>query len=225
MTLIEKDKKRVAQIFDLLSEEIDIPETELEFDGNAYTLLIAVILSAQSTDKQVNKVTGALFEVASTPEQMVKLGLEGLYSHIKTVGLYKSKGVRIIECSKLLIERHNSQVPETREELMDLPGIGRKSADVILNIIHQKPTVAVDTHVFRVATRLGLSDLKSRDKMAEELERELPKVLSPQRMQVAHHLMVLHGRYICKARKPSCEKCFLYDVCKSKDKVKLGEEK
>jgi endonuclease-3 len=218
MTLIQSDKKRVSQIFDLLSKEINVPETELEFDENPYTLLVAVILSARSTDRQVNKATEPLFKIVDTPKKMLELGLEGLYSYINTVGLYKSKGTRIIGCSKILVEKYDSKLPETREELMELPGIGRKSADVILNVIHQKPTVAVDTHVFRVATRLELSDAKTRDKMAEELERELPKVLSDEQMQVAHHLLVLHGRYVCKARKPSCEKCLLYDVCKSKDK-------
>ena len=123
-----------------------------------------------------------------------------------------------MECSKILVEKYGSKLPETREKLMELPGIGRKSADVILNVIYQKPTVAVDTHVFRVATRLELSDAKTRDNMAKELEEELPKVLSEKQMQIAHHLLVLHGRYVCKARKPSCEKCLLYEVCRSKDK-------
>ena len=218
MTLIQKDKKRVSEIFDLLSEEIDVPETELEFDENPYTLLVAVILSARSTDRQVNKATEGLFKIVDSPQKMLELGLEGLYSYINTVGLYKSKGSRIIECSKILVEKYDSKLPETREKLMELPGIGRKSADVILNIIYQKPTVAVDTHVFRVATRLELSNAKTRDNMAKELEEELPKVLSEKQMQIAHHLLVLHGRYVCKARKPSCEKCLLYEICRSKDK-------
>lgn len=223
MSLITKNIERVSKIFNLLSEEIKIPQTELEFEDNPYTLMVAVILSARSTDKQVNRATEKLFRVVSTPEQMLQLGLDGLYSYINSVGLYKSKGQRIIDCSKILIEKHNSKLPTTREELMSLPGIGRKSADVLLNILFDKPTVAVDTHVFRVANRLELSESTTRDKMAEELERDLPKALDGAQMQVAHHLLVLHGRYICKARKPECARCVLYDLCNSKDKIKADK--
>lgn len=227
----ETAQSRIRQIFDILEKETDIPAMETDFDVNPrsfylehpYTFLVMVILSARAIDQQVNRATKSLFEVVKTPQEMLELGLEGLYSHINKVGIYKSKGVRIVNCTKILIEKHNSQVPETREELMALPGIGRKSADVVLNFLYQKPVIGVDTHVFRVATRLELAKATSREKMADELEQELPKILSEHQMQIAQHLLVLHGRYTCKAQNPNCGKCPLYDLCRSKDKIVKAE--
>jgi endonuclease-3 len=212
------DKNRVKQIFAILQEYIPIPETELEYE-NPYTLLVAVILSAQSTDKQVNKVTDRLFTEADTPEKMVKLGYENLLTLINSVNLYKTKAKNIIGMSEMLIEKYNSTVPDNREDLMSLPGVGRKSADVMLNVVQKMPTIAVDTHVFRVAHRLELSEMCTRDRMAEDLEKSLAKCLDLKTLQEAHHLMVLHGRYVCKAQKPKCDICPLYDLCRSKDKI------
>jgi endonuclease III len=209
---------RIKQIFSILDEYIPDAYIELDHKEDAYMLLVGVVLSAQSTDKQVNKATEFLFRVADTPEKMVALGVDKLSEMVNSIGLYRTKAKNIIKLSQILIEKYNSHVPNNREDLMSLPGVGRKSADVMLNVVYGKPTIAVDTHVFRVSTRLGLSDMKTRDKMSEDLEKMLPQHLDPEMVHKAHHLMVLHGRYTCKAIKPRCGECPLYDLCNSKDK-------
>lgn len=184
------------------------PKGELNYI-NPYTLLVAVVLSAQATDVGVNKATAQLFKIADTPEKMVKLGLEGLKSHIKTIGLYNAKAANVIALSEILIREHNSDVPRTREELVQLPGVGRKTANVVLNIAFGEPTIAVDTHVFRVCNRTELAPGKT----VEEVEAKLSKVVPKEFRQHAHHWLILHGRYICKARKPECEICPVNDLC------------
>lgn len=208
---------RIAKIFQALNSYIEIPETELEYQ-NPYTLLVAVVLSAQSTDRQVNKVTERMFLEIDSPEKMINMGLNNLLESINSIGLYKTKGKNIIALSHILINKFNSQVPDNREDLMSLPGVGRKSADVMLNIVYNQPTVAVDTHVFRVCTRLAIATSHNRDKMAEELANNLPKYLPDSLMNKAHHLLVLHGRYICKAKNPHCIKCPIAHLCASRDK-------
>lgn len=209
-----------AQIFQILDGEIPEAKTELEYGGSPFSLILSVILSARTTDVQVNKATNILFEVADSPQQILDLGYDKLCEYIQTIGLYKTKAKNILKTSEIIINQYNGQVPDSLEELMSLPGIGLKSANVILNILFAAPTIAVDTHVFRVGTRLELSDMKTRDKMSIDLEKELPKYLDHNMLQKAHHLMVLFGRYICKA-KPKCESCFLYNMCHSPDKKPL----
>ena len=203
----------IINIFNILDKAIPIPSTELEYDEDPYLLLVSVRLSAQSTDTQVNKVTKHLFPVANTPQQIIDLGYEKLTSIINSIGLYKNKAKDIINFSHKLIEEHNGKVPSSREALMSLPGVGRKSADVILNVLFNKPTVPVDTHVFRVCHRLSISNIRNRDKMAAYLEQELPNHLTHDLMLKAHHLMVLHGRYTCTAKKPKCDICPLKNYC------------
>ncbi len=209
---------RINEIFGILDKNIVVAETELEYI-NPYTLLVAVVLSAQSTDVQVNKVTDVLFDIIDTPEKMIEFGIEKLIKLISSIGLYKTKGKNIIALSQILIEKFHSIVPNTRDALMSLPGVGRKSADVMLNIVYNQPTIAVDTHVFRVCRRLDLAKSNIRDKMAEELENDLPKHLSNELLHKAHHLLVLHGRYTCQAKKPKCAHCPLAYLCNSVDKV------
>lgn len=201
-------KRIVSQIFSILSRERPNPKIELDYT-NPYTLLIAVILSARATDKGVNKATIALFEVIETPEDMVKLGEEGLQKYIKTIGLYRSKGRNIIKMSKMLIERFDSQVPATFEELVQLPGVGRKSANVMLSNVYGQATVAVDTHVFRVSNRLGLCNTKTPHDTEKALLKAIPKKWLPK----AHHWLVLHGRYVCKSQRPACQKCSINHFC------------
>jgi endonuclease-3 len=184
------------------------PKGELNY-VNPYTLLVAVVLSAQATDVGVNKATANLFKVADTPEKMVKLGLDGLKSYIKTIGLYNAKAANVIALSEILIRDHGSEVPRTREELIKLPGVGRKTANVVLNIAFGEPTIAVDTHVFRVCNRTELAPGKT----VEEVEAKLSKVVPKEFRQHAHHWLILHGRYICKARRPECEICPVNDLC------------
>lgn len=184
------------------------PETELNYDS-PYTLLIAVVLSAQSTDKMVNKITPELFAVAKTPQDICNLGEERLKTMIKSINYFNNKARNIIKTSEILVEKYNSQVPDSFEALVSLPGIGRKSANVILNAAFGQETIAVDTHVFRVSNRLGLCDTKTPD----ETEKVLMKVVPKQFLYNAHHWLVLHGRYICKARKPLCNECKVSDLC------------
>lgn len=202
------NKKRLNEIFSRFAENKPSPKIELEY-SSPYTLLVAVVLSAQSTDKGVNRVTPHLFEVAGTPEKMVALGLEKLKEHIKTIGLYNSKAKHIIALSNLLIERYNSEVPADFAELQKLPGVGRKSANVMLNSIWDKPVIAVDTHVFRVSNRIGLCNANNPLKT----ELALDKIIPDKWKDRAHHWLVLHGRYVCKARKPECHKCLINDLC------------
>jgi endonuclease III len=184
------------------------PTTELNY-VNVYTLLVAVVLSAQATDVGVNRATGALFKAADTPEKMVKLGVEGLKEYIKTIGLYRPKARNVISLSKILIDKHGGEVPRTREKLEELPGVGRKTANVILNTAFDEPTMAVDTHIFRVGNRTGLAPGSNPLKVELELE----KVVPPHYKRYAHHWLLLHGRYTCKARIPECPRCLINDIC------------
>jgi len=190
------------------------PETELQYT-NPYTLLVAVVLSAQSTDAGVNKATKSLFEVVSTPEQMVALGEEGLKEHIKTIGLFNTKAKNVIKLSRQLVELHNSAVPGDRRALEALPGVGRKTANVVLNVVFGEPTMAVDTHIFRLSNRTGLAPGKDPMSVEKALLKRIPKAF----MQHAHHWIILHGRYVCKARKPECWRCPVVDFCTFKDKT------
>lgn len=208
------NKQKINEIFRRFSENKPHPRIELEY-RNPYELLIAVVLSAQSTDKGVNRVTPALFDAAPTPEKMVELGLEKLKSYIKTIGLYNNKAKNIIELSRILVESYNSEVPSDLDELQKLPGVGRKSANVMLNSIWGKPTIAVDTHVFRTSNRIGLC----KEKNVLKTEQSLLKNIPDQWKDYAHHWLVLHGRYICKARKPECGKCLINDLCNFKRKT------
>ena len=190
------------------------PKTELTAP-NEYCLLVSIILSAQATDVGVNKATPALYKVADTPAKMLCLGEDGLKDYIKTIGLYHSKAKNVIAMSALLLERHGGRVPETREELVALPGVGRKTANVWLNCARGEPTIAVDTHVFRVANRLGLVKTKT----PEQTEHALEKVIPARFKTHAHHWLILHGRYTCKARKPMCGNCRVVDLCEYEGKA------
>jgi endonuclease-3 len=208
----------IEAVFERLSAKIPIPKGELEYI-NPFTLLVAVVLSAQATDKGVNKATEPLFKIVKTPAEMVKLGEERLIGYIKTIGLYRGKAKNVIGLSKILIAEHGGDVPRDRETLQKLPGVGRKTANVVLNIAFGEPTIAVDTHVFRVSHRLGLS--KGKDPLAVELdlERKVPARFK----QHAHHWLILHGRYTCIARKPKCPTCVVRDLCPFKKKTKPDE--
>ncbi len=202
------------EIFDRLAKAIPEPKTELKYT-TPFELLIAVVLSAQATDKSVNKATDKLFTVANTPESILELGEEKLKSYVKTIGLYNSKAANIIKLCKLLVEKHLSQVPQSREELEALPGVGRKTANVVLNTAFGHNTIAVDTHIFRVSNRTGLA----RGKTVLEVEKKLDKYVPKEHKQDAHHLLILHGRYTCIARKPRCQSCVIEDLCEYKDKI------
>ena len=209
-----KRQERAAEVFGRLSLLNPAPKGELDH-VNPFTLLVAVVLSAQSTDKGVNKATEKLFSEVTTPEQMVSLAEEGLIEHIKTIGLFRAKARNVIALSQILIDRFHSEVPRTREELEELPGVGRKTANVVLNIAFGEPTIAVDTHVFRVSNRLGLTDGKN----PREVEDQLEKVI-PDRFRLhAHHWLILHGRYHCVARRPKCPDCTVRDICPFKPKT------
>ncbi len=185
------------------------PASELNY-VNAFTLLVAVVLSAQTTDKGVNKATGPLFKVADTPEKMLALGEEGLIPYIRTIGLYKNKAKHVIGLSQKLIDDFNSTVPATREELMTLPGVGRKTANVVLNVIFRQPTMPVDTHLLRVSPKIGLAEGDT----PETVEKSLLARIPPEFLADAHHWILLHGRYVCTARTPKCDKCIINDICK-----------
>lgn len=195
-------------IFSRLAKINPHPVTELHYT-NEYTLLVAIVLSAQATDVGVNKATASLFAAVDSPKKMLALGEKELKKHIKTIGLFNSKAKNIIALSGLLLEQHHGHVPHTREALMQLPGVGRKTANVWLNCALGLPTIAVDTHVFRVANRLGLCKTTT----PEATEAALEQCIPPRWKKHAHHWLILHGRYICKARKPDCERCMLQDVC------------
>jgi len=202
------------EIFRRLCEDNPNPTTELNYQ-TPFELLIAVILSAQATDVGVNKATQKLFPVANTPEAIYALGVEGLSQYIKTIGLYNGKAKNIIETCRLLIEKHESVVPNTREALEALPGVGRKTANVVLNTAFGQPTMAVDTHIFRVSNRTGLAPGKNVLEVEKNLLRHIPKAY----LQGAHHWLILHGRYVCKARKPQCGSCRIEDLCEFADKT------
>ena len=184
------------------------PTTELNF-SDPFELLIAVILSAQATDVGVNKATNILYPVANTPEKIYALGVDGLKSYIKTIGLFNSKAANVVKTCRLLIDKHNSEVPEDREALEALPGVGRKTANVVLNTIFHHPVIAVDTHLFRLSNRTGLA----KGKTVRAVEDKLIKVVPKRFMQDAHHWLILHGRYVCTARKPHCEQCVVSHLC------------
>jgi endonuclease III len=201
-------KAKAEQLYARLAEVRPDPRTELEY-VNPYTLLVAVVLSAQATDRGVNRAAAPLFRIADTPEKMLKLGEEGVASYIKTIGLWRNKAKNVIALSKALVEKHGGEVPREREALEALPGVGRKTANVVLMEIFGKGTIAVDTHVFRVANRTGLADGKTPAEVEEQLMRITPK----QYLHGAHHWLILHGRYTCLARKPECPRCVIADIC------------
>jgi len=202
------------EIFPRFHEDNPEPKTELAYTS-PFELLIAVILSAQATDVSVNKAMAKLFPVANTPEAIYALGVDGLSQYIKTIGLYNSKARNVIETCRLLIERHHSQVPQTREELEALPGVGRKTANVVLNTAFRQLAMAVDTHIFRVSNRTGIAPGKN----VVEVEKNLMKFVPKPYLLDAHHWLILHGRYVCQARKPRCGSCRIEDLCDFKEKT------
>jgi len=205
----------VRRLFDRLQTENPEPETELRY-SSPFELLVSVILSAQATDVGVNKATANLFPVSNTPQSILDLGEEDLKRHIASIGLYNSKARNIIKACEILVREHDSQVPDSREALQKLPGVGRKTANVVLNVLFNQPTIAVDTHIFRVANRTGLAPGKT----PLAVEKELLKVIPCEYMKHAHHWLVLHGRYICTARKPKCFLCPIFDECQWSEKVR-----
>ena len=207
-------KADAFEFFRRLAESDPAPETELEY-VNPYTLVVAVALSAQATDVGVNKATRALFAKVTTPQQMLELGEEGLKQHIKTIGLFNTKAKNVIAAAQILVDEFGGEVPQRREDLEKLPGVGRKTANVVLNVAFGQPTIAVDTHIFRVSNRTGLAPGK--DPLAVELK--LEKVVPEPFVTHAHHWLILHGRYICKARTPECWRCPVADLCAYKPKT------
>jgi endonuclease-3 len=207
-------KPEIHELFARLSEINPHPTTELEY-ASPFELLVAVILSAQATDVGVNKATRRLFAVANTPAQLLALGEDGLKRHIASIGLFNAKAANVTAMSRLLLERHGGEVPRTREALEALPGVGRKTANVILNTAFGEPTIAVDTHIFRVANRTGLAQGKD----VRAVEDKLMRVVPEQYRQDAHHWLILHGRYVCKARRPECPRCVIRDLCRFPDKT------
>jgi endonuclease-3 len=211
-------KAEAAEFFARLKKEIPHPKTELK-SVNPYTLLVAVVLSAQATDKGVNKATAPLFEIVQTPQEMVTLGETKLTGYIKTIGLFRTKARNVIALSKALIAEHGGKVPKDRDALEALPGVGRKTANVVLNVAFGEPTIAVDTHIFRVGNRTGMAPGKN----PLEVEMALLKIVPEQYLLHAHHWLILHGRYTCIARKPHCPMCVEKDLCRYKDKTKLAQ--
>jgi endonuclease-3 len=210
--LSPSEAARIAEVFRRFEEASPHPHTELDY-ASPFTLLVAVVLSAQATDKSVNKATERLFEVADTPAKMVALGEECLIPFIAAIGLFRTKAKNVVALSRQLIARHGGEVPLTREALQALPGVGRKTASVVLNELGVEPAIAVDTHVFRVAHRLGLT----RAKTPEEVEHDLMAVVPDVYRGRAHHWLILHGRYVCVARKPKCGQCVVADLCPSRE--------
>jgi endonuclease-3 len=208
------NSKKIRTIFERLRAANPKPTTELEY-STPFELLVAVILSAQATDKSVNVATRVLFKHANTPETIYKLGVEGLSKYIRTIGLFNSKAKNIIETCRILIEKHGSQVPESREALEALPGVGRKTANVILNTAFGHPTMAVDTHIFRVSNRTNIAAGAN----VREVEERLLRVIPSEFLYDAHHWLILHGRYVCIARKPKCRECLIRDLCEYKEKT------
>ncbi len=206
LKVLSKDK--VILLFERFKEKNPKPTTELIAPNN-YTLLVSVVLSAQATDKSVNKATESLYKKVDTPEKMLELGEEGLIEYIKSIGLYRAKAKNVIALSKLLVENFNSSLPRTREDLMSLPGVGRKTANVILNVVYGEKTMPVDTHLLRISPRIGLSFGTN----PETIEQDLLKIIPDEYMEHAHHWLILHGRYICTARNPKCKECPINDIC------------
>jgi endonuclease-3 len=210
---------QIEHFFATLSAANPEPQTELNY-VNAYTLLVAVVLSAQATDVGVNKATKDLFRTVTTPAQMLKLGEDGLKQHIKTIGLFNAKARNVIALSRILVDEHGGEVPRDRDALQALPGVGRKTANVVLNVLWGEPTIAVDTHIFRVGNRTGMA----KGKTPLEVELKLEKVVPGKYRQHAHHWLILHGRYICKARKPDCWRCVVAQDCSFRPKTKAPDE-
>ncbi|WP_440904217.1 endonuclease III [Catenovulum sp. SX2] len=208
------NKEKRLEILTRLRDANPHPTTELEF-STPFELLVAVTLSAQATDVGVNKATRKLFPVANTPEKIIELGLDGLKSYIKTIGLYNSKAENVMKACKMLVEKHNSQVPEDRDALEALPGVGRKTANVVLNTAFGWPTIAVDTHIFRVSNRTKFAMGKNVDLVEQKLLKVVPKEFKVD----VHHWLILHGRYTCVARKPRCGSCIIEDLCEFKEKT------
>ncbi len=206
-------RSTALEIFRRFSEHNSAPTTELKYRSK-FELLISVMLSAQATDVSVNAATKDLYKVANTPKKMLALGEVGLKKYIKTIGLYNTKAKNIIKTCELLIEKHSSRVPQTRKELESLPGVGRKTANVVLNTAFGEKTIAVDTHIFRVSNRIGLAPGKT----PREVEDKLIKIIDDKYLRDAHHWLILHGRYTCVARKPKCGSCIIYDLCEYKNK-------
>jgi len=202
------------EFFDRLKSVTPKPTTELEY-ASPFELLVAVILSAQATDVGVNKATRRLFQVANTPEALLSLGLDRLKDYVRTIGLYNAKSENIIKTCRILVDEHHGEVPRDRASLEALPGVGRKTANVVLNTAFGEPTIAVDTHIFRVANRTGLAPGKT----PLQVEQKLLKAVPRQYLKDAHHWLILHGRYTCKARKPNCPECIVRDLCSYKDKT------
>jgi endonuclease-3 len=207
-----KERRRIAEIFERFAAATAEPRTELAY-ASPFTLLVAVVLSAQATDVSVNKATEKLFAVADTPVRMLALGETGLTPYIASIGLFRTKAKNVVALSRILIEQYDGQVPLTREALQALPGVGRKTASVVLNELDIEAAIAVDTHVFRVAHRLALSKGKTPD----QVEADLMRIVPPERRTRAHHWLILHGRYVCVARRPRCEACLVADLCPSRE--------
>ncbi len=207
-------KDQAAEFYRRLAASNPAPTTELNY-ASPFQLLIAVILSAQATDVGVNKATSKLFPLAPTPDKMLALGIEGLTEYVKTIGLYRTKAKNVIATCRMLIELHGGRVPEDRAALEALPGVGRKTANVVLNTAFGQPTIAVDTHIFRLGNRTGLAPGKT----VVDVENKLLRITPAEFKKDAHHWLILHGRYICKARKPECERCVVIDLCRFKGKA------
>ena len=207
-----KERQRIQTLFERFEAGAAHPKTELDYKS-PFTLLVSVVLSAQATDKSVNKATAELYKAADTPEAMAALGVEGVTPHIKTIGLFRNKAKNVVALSRILIERYGGKVPMERAALQELPGVGRKTASVVLNELDVEPAIAVDTHVFRVSHRLGLAKAKTPDKVEAELMAKIPE----RYLTRAHHWLILHGRYTCLARRPRCETCLVADLCPSRE--------
>ncbi len=206
MILLTEDK--ITEIFERFKKQNPNPKSELTWI-NAYTLLVSVVLSAQATDKSVNKATETLYKVADTPQKMITLGEDLLISYIRSIGLYRTKAKHVMELSRILIEEFDSKVPSNREDLMKLPGVGRKTANVVLNVVFHKPTMPVDTHLLRICPKIGIAEGKTPLEVEESLVKHIPQ----RYMEHAHHWLILHGRYVCTARNPKCSECFINDIC------------
>lgn len=212
--MAQMSKAQIETFLERLSAADPSPTTELKYANN-YTLLVAVVLSAQATDVGVNKATAKLFNIADSPQKMLRLGEDGLIEHIRTIGLFRNKAKNVIALSRQLIDLHDGEVPRERAALEALPGVGRKTANVVLNTAFGEPTIAVDTHIFRLSNRTGLAPGKN----VVEVEKKLLKRVPVQYRQHAHHWLILHGRYVCKARKPDCPRCIVADQCQYKAKT------
>lgn len=207
MFLLQQEE--IKEVFERFKKENPNPTSELKWT-NSFTLLVSVVLSAQATDKSVNKATESLYKIADTPQKILSLGEDNLISYIKSIGLYKSKAKHIIELSKMLISEFDSKIPDNLEDLIKLPGVGRKTANVVLNVLFNKPTMPVDTHLLRISPKIGLAQGST----PLEIEKSLCARIPQEYMNYAHHWLILHGRYVCTARNPHCENCIINDICK-----------